>query len=41
MDIEDERKFREFVGARSKALLQTAYLLTAELDYGVSRSMVP
>ncbi|MFL6112758.1 MAG: SigE family RNA polymerase sigma factor [Catenulispora sp.] len=32
MDIEDERQFREFVGARSKALLQTAYLLTGDWE---------
>ena len=38
MDIEDERKFREFVGARSKALLQTAYLLTGDWEH--SRDVV-
>ncbi|MEY9889361.1 RNA polymerase sigma-70 factor (sigma-E family) [Catenulispora sp. MAP5-51] len=34
MDIEDEQRFREFVGARSKALLQTAYLLTGDWEHG-------
>jgi RNA polymerase sigma-70 factor (sigma-E family) len=34
MDIEDENRFREFVGARSKALLQTAYLLTGDWEDG-------
>lgn len=34
MDIEDERRFRDFVGARSKALLQTAYLLTGDWEHG-------
>jgi RNA polymerase sigma-70 factor (sigma-E family) len=38
MDIEDESRFREFVGARSKALLQTAYLLTGDWEY--SRDLV-
>ena len=38
MDIEDERRFREFVGARSKALLQTAYLLTGDWEH--SRDLV-
>lgn len=38
MDIEDERQFREFVGARSKALLQTAYLLTGDWEH--SRDLV-
>lgn len=38
MDIEDERKFREFVGARSKALVQTAYLLTGDWEH--SRDVV-
>src|SRR5512139_2876242 len=34
MDIDDERRFREFVGARSKALLQSAYLLTGDWEEG-------
>ncbi|ACU70349.1 RNA polymerase, sigma-24 subunit, ECF subfamily [Catenulispora acidiphila DSM 44928] len=34
MDIDDEQRFREFVGARSKALLQTAYLLTGDWEHG-------
>src|ERR1700743_2790010 len=34
VDIEDERRFREFVGARSKALLQTAYVLTGDWEHG-------
>ena len=34
MDTEDEQRFREFVGARSKALLQTAYLLTGDWEHG-------
>jgi RNA polymerase sigma-70 factor (sigma-E family) len=38
MDIEDERRFRDFVGARSKALLQTAYLLTGDWEH--SRDLV-
>ena len=38
MDTEDESRFREFVGARSKALLQTAYLLTGDWEY--SRDLV-
>jgi len=38
MDIEDEQRFREFVGARSKALLQTAYLLTGDWEH--SRDLV-
>ncbi|GAA1981077.1 SigE family RNA polymerase sigma factor [Catenulispora subtropica] len=38
MDIEEERRFREFVGARSKALLQTAYLLTGDWEH--SRDLV-
>lgn len=38
MDIEDETRFREFVGARSKALLQTAYLLTGDWEH--SRDLV-
>lgn len=38
MDIEDERRFREFVGARSKALLQAAYLLTGDWEH--SRDLV-
>jgi RNA polymerase sigma-70 factor (sigma-E family) len=33
MDIEEEQRFREFVGARSKALLQTAYLLTGDWEH--------
>jgi RNA polymerase sigma-70 factor (sigma-E family) len=38
MDNEEEQKFREFVGARSKALLQTAYLLTGDWEH--SRDLV-
>ena len=38
MDIEDEQRFREFVAARSKALLQTAYLLTGDWEH--SRDLV-
>ena len=38
MDIEEERRFREFVGARSKALVQTAYLLTGDWEH--SRDLV-
>ena len=30
MKAEDEREFREFVAARSKSLLHTAYLLTGD-----------
>ncbi|NUR31855.1 MAG: SigE family RNA polymerase sigma factor [Catenulispora sp.] len=38
MDIEEEKRFREFVGARSKALLQSAYLLTGDWEH--SRDLV-
>lgn len=38
MDVEEEKRFREFVGARSKALLQSAYLLTGDWEH--SRDLV-
>ncbi|MGH1556596.1 SigE family RNA polymerase sigma factor [Streptomyces sp. L7] len=34
MNAEDEREFREFVAARSRSLLQTAYLLTGDWEQG-------
>jgi RNA polymerase sigma-70 factor (sigma-E family) len=34
MKAEDEREFREFVAARSKSLLHTAYLLTGDWEQG-------
>jgi RNA polymerase sigma-70 factor (sigma-E family) len=38
MDTDQEQEFRDFVAARSKALLQTAYLLTGEWEH--SRDLV-
>ncbi|WP_329550500.1 SigE family RNA polymerase sigma factor [Streptomyces sp. NBC_00696] len=34
MNADDEREFREFVAARSRALLHTAYLLTGDWEQG-------
>lgn len=34
MNADDEREFREFVAARSKSLLHTAYLLTGDWEQG-------
>lgn len=34
MNTEDEQQFREFVAARSPALLRTAYLLTGDWEHG-------
>ncbi|MCX4817906.1 SigE family RNA polymerase sigma factor [Streptomyces sp. NBC_01239] len=34
MNADDEREFREFVAARSRSLLHTAYLLTGDWEQG-------
>ncbi|MFE1291283.1 hypothetical protein [Streptomyces sp. NPDC058751] len=34
MNAEEERQFREFVAARSRSLLHTAYLLTGDWEQG-------
>jgi RNA polymerase sigma-70 factor (sigma-E family) len=34
LNADDEREFREFVAARSRALLHTAYLLTGDWEQG-------